>query len=172
MPSVADTIETRDGERLHVRPLSACDRDAVAEAFARMSLESRRMRYLAVKPRLSKAELRYLTDVDHRSHDALAALNDEGRIVAIARYAELCPCTAELAIEVIDEYHGRGIGPALLEQAVELARAHGYTRLTASILWENLRARTLFKRLGFRATGSGGGVVDVALELSPATAAA
>jgi acetyltransferase len=172
MPATAETITTREGEELLVRRLGACDRDAVAEAFERMSDESRRMRYLAPKPMLSKAELRYLTDLDHRSHDALAALNDEGRIVAIARYAELRPCTAELAIEVVDEYQGRGVGPALLEGAVELARAAGYSRLTASILWENLRARALFKRLGFRASGSAGGVVDLALELDAASAAA
>src|SRR5215213_8448908 len=128
MPTtVADTeMVTRDGESLAVRRLGACDRDAVAEAFERMSEQSRRMRYLAFKPRLSQAELRYLTDLDHSTHDALAALNGDGRIVAIARYAEDRPGTAELAIEVVDEYQGRGVGPALLEQTVDLAAAAGY----------------------------------------------
>ena len=172
MLAIEDQISTRDGEQLAVRPLVKCDAAAIAEAFERMSPETRRLRFLSPKPMLTERELRYLTDIDHTSHDALAALNDDGMIVAVARYAELLPGTAELAIEVIDEYQGRGIGPALLERVVELARASGYDRLTASILWENLRARALFKRIGFRATGSAGGVVDVAMDVSAATAAA
>jgi RimJ/RimL family protein N-acetyltransferase len=172
MPAIDHITVTSDGELLEVRPLGACDGDAIAEVFARMSDESRRMRFLAPKPTLSKAELRYLTDLDHTSHDALAALAPDGRIVAVVRYAELSGGTAELAIEVVDDYQGRGIGPPLLEQAIELARARGYCRLTASMLWENFRARKLFKRLGFRAYDSGGGVVDVAREVCATTVAA
>jgi RimJ/RimL family protein N-acetyltransferase len=172
MHAIEETTVTRDGELLHVRRLGACDRDAIAEVFARMSPQSRHMRFLSPKPVLTEAELRYLTDLNHTSHDALAAVAPDGRIVAVARYAEWTPGHAELAIEVVDEYQGRGIGAQLLERTIELARANGYCRLTASILWENLRARTLFKRLCFRATGSAGGVVDVARVLCPATVVA
>src|SRR3954454_20224619 len=132
MLAIDEVTITSDGELLQVSRLGACDRDAIAEVFARMSDESRRMRFLAAKPTLSKAELRYLTDLDHTSHDALAALAPDGRIVAVARYAAWRPGLAELAIEVIDEYQGRGIGPQLLERTIELARANGYCRLTAS----------------------------------------
>jgi RimJ/RimL family protein N-acetyltransferase len=170
MNATADV--TRDGELLEVRRLVACDKSAIAEVFARMSDESRRMRFLAPKPMLTEHELRYLTDIDHTSHDALAALAPDGRIVAVARYAEWRSQTAEIAIEVVDEYQGRGVGVAMLEHILELAAANGYCRLVASILWENTRARALFKRAGFRATGSGGGVVDVARDVCPATAAA
>jgi hypothetical protein len=45
------------------------------------------MRFLGVKKTLSPAELRYLTDVDHHNHEALAALDRAGRHgVGIARY--------------------------------------------------------------------------------------
>src|SRR3954454_24847055 len=136
MLAIDEVTITSDGELLQVSRLGACDRDAIAEVFARMSDESRRMRFLAAKPTLSKAELRHLTDLDHASHDAIAALAPDGRIVAVARYAELCPGSAELAIEVVDEYQGRGIGPVLLQQVIDLARARSYCRLAASILWE------------------------------------
>ena len=150
---------------LLVRRLEAADGAALADLFERMSAESRRLRYLAVKPRLSGRELAYLTDVDHVRHEALAAVDGRGRLVAVARYAELSPCTADVAVEVADEYHGRGIGADLMRRIAERARENGYLRLSATTLWENGAARALFKRLGYRATGSGGAAVDLELRL-------
>ncbi len=163
---------SRDGLELHVRRLERGDAGALADLFARMSDESRRRRYLAVKPRLTERELAYLTDVDHVSHEALAAIDDRGRMIAVARYAELSPCTADVAVEVADEYHGRGIGSDLVRRIVALARENGYVHLAATTLWENAGARALFKRLGFRATGSGGGAVDLELRLRDAECSA
>jgi RimJ/RimL family protein N-acetyltransferase len=160
----------RDGERLRVRQVTPDDREAYADAFARMSDESRRRRYLATKPRLSERELAYLTGVDHVTHEAVAALDGEGRICAVARYDvdPALPCTAEVAVEVVDEYQGRGIGSDLVERIVERARENGYARLRATMLWENAGARALFKKLGFRARGAGQGMLDLELELGPA----
>ena len=153
---------------LHVRPLARGDESALADLFARMSDESRRRRYLAVKPRLSQRELTYLTDVDHVRHEALAAVDERGRLAAVARYAELSPCTAEVAVEVADDYHGRGLGTDLVRRIADRAQANGYLTLSATTLWENTAARALFKRLGYRATGSGGGAVDLQLRLRDA----
>lgn len=163
---------SRDGAGLRVRPIGRDDAAALADLFARMSAESRRRRYLAVKPRLTERELAYLADVDHVSHEALAALDERGRVVAVARYAQLSPCTADVAVEVADDYHGRGIGSDLVRRIAERARENGYLRLSATTLWENTAARALFKRLGFRATGSGGGSVDLELRLADAECAA
>ena len=44
----------RDGECFPVRPVGPDDREAVASVFARMSTESRRLRFLATKPRLTE----------------------------------------------------------------------------------------------------------------------
>src|SRR5918993_1321207 len=85
---------------LEVTPLERGDDTALADLFARMSDESRRRRYLAVKPRLTTRELAYLTDVDHVTHEALAAVDERGRLVAVARYAELSSCAVDVAVEV------------------------------------------------------------------------
>ena len=169
MTAIADSTIAPAG--LLVRQLGRCDSDAVADAFERMSPESRHRRYLAPKPMLTKRELRYLTDVDHTSHDALAAIDAGGRIVAIARYAELEPGTAELAVEVVDEYQGRGVGTDLVRQVIDLAHARGYASLRATTMWENQGARALFKRLGFRALGSEGNLVELGIELGGEAAA-
>ena len=168
-----EVLETTIGaDALVVRQLGRCDSDAVADAFDRMSPESRHSRYFAPKPMLTRRELRYLTDLDHTSHDALAALDEGGRIVAIARYAELAPATAELAVEVVDEHQGRGLGSELVRQVIELARSNGYVSLRATTMWENRGARALFKKLGFRAVGSEGNLVELGLEVEPRAAPA
>jgi GNAT superfamily N-acetyltransferase len=44
---------------------------------------------------------------------------------------------------------GRGVGRALLEKAEEWARGRGYRWLTLNVFAENLRAREVYRRLGY-----------------------
>ena len=127
-------------------------------------------RFLSPKPQLSGRELTYLTDVDHVTHEALAAFDSRGQIVAVARYAAWRPDSldaAEIAVTVLDSLQRRGIGSALAGLIVERAEANGFARLTASTFWENVAARSLGARLGFRFTGSANGIVDYQLQLAP-----
>lgn len=45
---------------------------------------------------------------------------------------------------------GQGVGSALLAFAEQWARQHGFAMLTLSVIVENERARSLYRRLGFR----------------------
>jgi GNAT superfamily N-acetyltransferase len=83
------------------------------------------MRFLMTKKQLSPAELRYFTDVDHHDHEALGALNADGRGVGIARYIRDAgdPHAAEITITIIDDWHGRGLGTGLLTRLSARARA-------------------------------------------------
>ena len=157
-----------------VRPITREDRDALAAAFDRLSPESRHKRFLAPKHRLTSRELDPLTDVDHRTHEALVALDADGAIVAVARYAAwpTRPCAVDLAVTVADDRQGRGLGTALAARVIELARERGLTAMTATTLWENTGARSMLKRLGFRVSGHGSGLLDFELRLAPAVAAA
>jgi GNAT superfamily N-acetyltransferase len=152
---------------LDVRPITPEDRDGLAEAFARLSAETRRRRFLGPKPRLTARELTYLTNVDHVTHEALVAVDDEGEIVAVARYAAgpRGGPTADMAVTVADDRQGSGIGSRLAARIVHAARRNGITSLTATTMWENRPALALLRRLGFRAVGSSGGLLDVALDL-------
>jgi RimJ/RimL family protein N-acetyltransferase len=156
-----------DGAQVDVRPIGARDRDAFSAWFGRLSDESRRRRFLGPKPRLSARELTYLTEVDHVSHTALLAVDDDGRMIGEARYATSEPGgrTADLAITVADEWQGRGIGSRLAARLVRAARANGITRLTALTLRENSAARALLERLGFRPVGYDGDALEYALVL-------
>jgi acetyltransferase len=157
-----------DGARLGVRPISPDDRDAFSTWFGRLTPESRRRRFHGPKPRLSRRELTYLTEVDHVSHAALVALDDAGELVGEARYATTEPGgrTADLAITVADGWQGRGVGSRLAAQLVRTARANGMARLTALTLEDNLAAQRLLRRLGFRLAGSDGNALEYELALA------
>jgi ribosomal protein S18 acetylase RimI-like enzyme len=157
-----------DGARLRVRPIDPADRDPLADAFARLSEQSRHHRFLGPKPRLSTRELEYLTDVDHATHEALVAIDEStGQIVGVGRYAtgDGDGSVAAIALAVADAWQRRGIGHALAVRLVERARANGITRLTGTTLVDNVRARSLLERLGFRPLSLGGGVLEVALDV-------
>jgi GNAT superfamily N-acetyltransferase len=52
-------------------------------------------------------------------------------------------------IIVAPEGEGMGVGRALLEKAEEWARGRGYRWLTLNVFAENLRAREVYRRLGY-----------------------
>jgi ketosteroid isomerase-like protein/RimJ/RimL family protein N-acetyltransferase len=167
-----DALVLSDGTRLRLRPIDSDDRDGLAALFARLTPESRRRRFLSPKRELTPRELTYLTDIDHVHHEAIAAVDQrDGSIVGVGRYARGAdrPRVAEVAVEVADELQSMGIGTALARCTVQRARANGFTLLTATTLSENRPARTLLRRLGFRARPSQGSEIEHELELDPAT---
>jgi RimJ/RimL family protein N-acetyltransferase len=143
------TVRVRDGSRIRIRPIEPEDRAELAAGFERMSPESRFRRFLSPMPRLSEAQLDYLTRVDHRDHEALVALDaqtDAG--IAVARYVRIDGDRAEPAVAVADDWQGRGVGTALLDALSERAYAQGIRRFEATVLATNERALGLLDSLG------------------------
>jgi GNAT superfamily N-acetyltransferase len=124
-------VVLRDGSKVVIRPVRGEDAPLLADGFTRLGPESRRLRFLRRKDELSAAELRYFTDVDHHDHEALGALEHTGgRGVGIARYIRDAddPHAAEIAVTVVDDWQGRGLGTELLAQLSGRARAEGIRR--------------------------------------------
>ena len=136
-----------DGTRILIRPIEATDKLRLSVALSRLSRETIRRRFLAAKPRLTQAELRYLTEVDGRDHIALVATPaaDPESIVAVARCVRLpdAPDTAEFAIVVGDPLQGRGLGSLLARELATAARSAGIRRFSATMAEENLAVRRL-----------------------------
>ena len=135
-----------------IRPIRPEDKDILAAGFELFSDETRRRRFLTSKPRLTVADLRYLTEVDGGDHAALVAIpmtDPARRIIGVARYVRLAedPTTAEMSIVVADPYQGRGLGRTLSDQLVALARTNGIEHFTASILADNEPAQRLLARM-------------------------
>ena len=135
------------GVRVVVRPIEAGDKDRLVNGLRQLSLESIRKRFLAAKPRFSRSELRYLTEVDGVNHIALVAVleDDPEQLVAVARCVRLPdrPDTAEMAIVVGDPWQGQGLGRELARRLADAALAVGIRRFAATMLGDNEAARRL-----------------------------
>lgn len=133
-----------------VRPLRSGERKPVLDVFSGLSERSRRLRFLAMKPRLPEHDLAYLVDVGCCGREAVAAVEqDSGRTLGIARFVrdEGAP-EAEIAFEVVDEWQGRGLGRRLLAELRALALEQGILRFRALIAHGNQPAFALVHELG------------------------
>jgi RimJ/RimL family protein N-acetyltransferase len=163
-------VALRDGSRVVIRPVCGTDAPLLADGFDRLSDRSRRMRFLGDKKTLSPAELRFLTEVDHRDHEALGALNPaDGRGVGIARYIRDIedPQAAEVAVTIVDDWQGRGLGTELLARLSARARQEGIRRFTATAAAGNAAIARLLRNMGAELTGRGLGTVDYEVALTP-----
>ena len=151
-----------DGGTVLIRPIRPNDQEALSRFHERLSPESVYLRYFSPHPRLSDAELEFLTTLDYRCRMALVAILGDD-IVGVARYeGEEGHRSAEVAFLVDDHHHGRGIGTVLLEWLAAAARKAGISEFYATTLWENKRMLAVFKEAGFPTKQIvGGGEVSV-----------
>jgi RimJ/RimL family protein N-acetyltransferase len=158
----------RNGSRVLIRPVRPDDKPLFAAAYERLSHESRRRRFLSAPSRLTSEDLRYFTEVDHRRHAALIAIDpDTGDLVGDARYVRLPGEreTAEVATFVADDWQRQGIATALLTELTPLARANGLRRYTALVSADNGVVLEALERLGARHIGTSAGEVELEIDL-------
>jgi GNAT superfamily N-acetyltransferase len=171
----AGHLRLGDGTDVGLRPFRPGDGGLLVAGFARMSPESRYRRFLAPVPRLTDSMLTFLTSVDGADHRAWGALVDEpgGEVGAgVVRWVrtKADPAVAELAVTVIDDYQGRGLGGLLLDVAVLDAYAFGVERFEGLVLAENSSSRRMLARGGATLRPDGGSVLAYTLPLGPRTA--
>lgn len=161
----------RDGTPVLVRPVGPQDKALLLDGFRRLSEESRIRRFMAPIKELSEEQLRYLTEIDYVDHFAWAAVL-AGRPevgLGVGRYIRLKdePTLAEVAITVVDEYQGKGLGTLLLGMLAATARAAGITKFRAFVLEDNMAMRTLLGELGVEARRDAPGVLVMDVPLDP-----
>jgi len=136
---------------LRVRRIRADVSPLLADIFARLGPASRLARFLYPKRTLTEAELRYLTDIDHRDHEALIAVTRlRAEPVGVARFIRdrSDPTSAEVAIAVVDEWQDRGVGSLLIARVTGRALRQSITHFTALTSAGNLRVRRLLAKAG------------------------
>ena len=166
---VAEPVALGDGTVVDLRPVARDDAPGIAAFVDALTEESAHRRFLGAKRRLTRTELRYLTEVDHRDHEALVALDRRtGALVGVARYIRATDRsdTAELAVVVGDAWQGRGLGRAMLARLTRRARANGIRHGRALVLAQNAPALRLLATLGDHRTSRNGHVLEVDVDLA------
>ena len=145
----------RDGTRILMRPLRLEDREDLVRGFEKLSMDSRRYRFLTPLRKLTDYQLKSLIEVDNPNHVAIG-VKDIGRWgkpgIGVARFVRLEsePLIAEFAITVIDAYQNRGLGTLLLEILMTLAHDRGIEVLRGFLLADNMAVIRLLERFGAR----------------------
>lgn len=91
--------------------------------------------------------------------DVLVAEQD-GELLGFAAVTQASPMSAHAGVLVVNGLgvapaaQGAGVGRALIEAAVEQARARGARKLTLRVLGSNTRALALYERAGFVVEGT------------------
>jgi GNAT superfamily N-acetyltransferase len=161
-----------DGAILAIRPVTADDKALILDGFERLSERSRYLRFLTPTPTLSRAQLAYLSELDQIDHVGLGFLEGETP-VAIGRWVRFDddPEAADVALTVVDDFQGRGVGRLVIQALVATARHRGVRWLHFDVLAENVAMLALLDRFDAVRTTSPPvvhGVLDVASVVVPA----
>jgi RimJ/RimL family protein N-acetyltransferase len=139
------------GSRILIRAIEPEDAEALRAGFQRLDAGSRYQRFLTPIDYLTGRQLDFLTRVDHEMHEALVAIDAAtGEGIGVARFLRDTgdPSRADVAIVVVDHWHGHGVGALLADELCARARAVGVTSFTARMLAGNRAARSLVERVG------------------------
>lgn len=168
-PRLPAAVTLRSGDRVLIRPIRREDKAVLLDGFRRLTPQSRYRRFFSPMKELGPREVRYLTEVDHRAHEALVATDpSSGEGLGVARFirSDSDPRSAEVAVAVVDGWQGRGLGSALLEALAARAREERVERFTASVLADNSPMLELLRGLGdTEVIDREGGVVELQIEL-------
>src|SRR6185369_5963307 len=142
-------VALRDGATVCVRPMRPGDEPGLRDLLEHLSDRSRWLRFFSGGVDLHGAAS-YMASLELGQGRALVAVaGDPEWIVAHAAYIRETPERAEVAFEVADEWHGRGVATVLLAHLSELAVEDGIATFTAVVLAENHRMVGVFRDSGF-----------------------
>lgn len=141
-----------------IRPARLADAAAIAVIY-NQGIRGRQATF-ETEERTAEERERWLAAHDDR-HPCLVAVvaeHGEERVAGWVstdtyRPRECYRGVAEFSVYVHDDYHGRGIGRALMEAIIPAAREAGLWKLVSRIFPENVASRALCAKVGFREVG-------------------
>jgi len=171
------TVVTRRGNVL-LRPSRLTDEAKMSELFYNLSDQTIYKRWLHYLKRLSHHDLLYYLDVDYDHRMSMVAeVEPEGcetEMIGIGNYIS-DPVTglADIAFVVRDDWQGEGLGTALMQCLIEVAREKGMKGFSADVLATNRKMMAVFLQSGLKVESTlEDGVYHLTMPLVPAPAPA
>jgi len=137
------------------------------EVFDGLSVTSRFSRYHTGTPYLPAGSRALIQRVDGVDIDALVARHAGGPALGLVWLIRTGRGYAEVAVEVVDAWHGRGLGSKLVMAAEVAAAAMDVEGLRADVLATNRAALRLLRKVAPHASGLRDGP-EIVFEWTPA----
>lgn len=135
-------MRLRDGTPVTIRAAVRQDEAALRSFLTGLGPEARRMRFFTGAADISSAAKWAATT--GRGRYGVVAHDEMGAIAGHAAYVKLDRERAEVAVEVADDMHGRGLGTLLVERLAAVAERRGIKRFVAEVLRENREMLAVF----------------------------
>jgi acetyltransferase len=150
-------VETKDGIKLFIRPIRPEDAPLFTDLFYSLSPQSVYFRFFSPIKQLRHEMLARFTQIDYDREIALVAIQEspqkdgEEKMLGVARViTERNGKHAEFSVLVSDQWQGQGIGAALLERCLDIAKERGeLEKVWGIVLPENKQMLALGRKLGF-----------------------
>lgn len=154
------TIVLKNGKRVCLRSASAKDGESVLRVFEKTHEETDFLLSYPDESTLTvEQESRFLAKMSNSSNEIemIAVIDD--KVVGMAGISPIgiyykTKHRAEFGVSVFKEYWGQGIGKALTEACIECAKNVGFTQLELEVVRDNVRAISMYEKLGFVEYGS------------------
>jgi len=147
------SLTLKNGRKVSVRPIRTTDGNLLVDLFNRISPQTVYLRFLGHLHALPQEMLHHFTHVDYSSEFALVAvIPEDGKeaVIAVARYAHNPgENITDLAISVRDDWQRLGLGRALLDRIIVIAKEHGIKRFVSIMDPRNSFIGQTLHRLGY-----------------------
>jgi acetyltransferase len=154
--------ESRQGDRLKIRPIRPEDEPLMVLFHQNLSEESVYLRYahmVKLNKRIAHDRLTRICFIDYdremilvadRKNNAKNLQNSEHELLAVARLSKLHGTNeAEFALIVGDRYQNQGLGTELLRRLLEIGKEERLDAIVGYILNGNYKMQSLCRKLGF-----------------------
>ncbi|KTE17316.1 GNAT family N-acetyltransferase [Sphingopyxis sp. H115] len=169
-----------DGTQVCLRTITPDDEALLRDGIAKLSSESRYLRFFSPAPMLPDAVIERLVDVDGHDHIAWGAICSEcpgwpaiGAVHAVRNRGGPNgeSRVGEYSVAVLDAFHGKGLARMMTAALFVQCLAEGLTELDVHTLSENRAAIALVHALDARWKGESAGVAEYAVDVAAALTA-
>jgi acetyltransferase len=152
-PQELEAVERlRDGTALWMRPLRPEDEPMLIDLAVHMSREDLRLRFFTTVPGLTHTVAARLSQLDYDRELGLLAECDGVALGVAHFFADPDKLRAEYAVAVRSDWHGRGVGFALMTRLLSIAQRRGIGEIAGEVLRENESMLQMCRELGFGIT--------------------
>ena len=147
-------VTLKSGQRVFLRPELSTDTEMLWKMFSTLSEDS--LSNLVLPFTRERIE-RWTSNIDYdKNLPILALIKEEGkqRIIGTASLSfnsvEAFKHKAELGVTVHDDYQNMGLGTAMVNHLLDIARKKGLKKVFLLVNTDNARAIHVYERCGFR----------------------